>query len=98
MFMGHYMGGVMYGATPSDNEATHSGKGSICSKLFVRQGFCGWSGRVEVMNSCFCAFVLVEESNENYPPMFTKPHSGAPVRRLVTLHFLDRGVLRTLLL
>ena len=32
---------------PSDNGATHSGKGSICSKLFVRQGFCGWSGRVK---------------------------------------------------
>ena len=31
---------------PSDDGATHSGKGSICSKLFVRQGFCGWSGRV----------------------------------------------------
>ena len=31
---------------PSDNGATHSGKGSICSKLFVRQGFCGWPRRV----------------------------------------------------
>ena len=29
---------------PSDNGATHSGKGSTCSKLFVRQGFCGWPG------------------------------------------------------
>ena len=32
---------------PSENGATHSGKGSICSKLFVRQGFCGWSGHVK---------------------------------------------------
>ena len=32
---------------PSDNGATHPGKGSICSKLFVRQGFCGWPGRVK---------------------------------------------------
>ena len=29
---------------PSDSGATHSGKGSICSKLIVRQGFCGWPG------------------------------------------------------
>ena len=32
---------------PSDNGATHSGKCSICSKLFVRQGFCGWRGGVQ---------------------------------------------------
>ena len=32
---------------PSDNGVTHSGKGSICSKLFVGQGFCGWPGRVK---------------------------------------------------
>ena len=46
---GHHMGGVMcvrgslhgWGHVrghPSDNGATHYGKGSICSKLFVRQG------------------------------------------------------------
>ena len=35
---------------PSDNGAIHSGKGSICSKLFARQGFCGWPGRVNAMD------------------------------------------------
>ena len=41
---GHHMGGVMYGVTHLIIGATHSGKGSICSKLFVRQGFSGWPG------------------------------------------------------
>ena len=55
---GHHMGGIMcvrgslhgWGHVwghPSDNGATHSGKGSTCSKLFVGQGFCGWPGRVK---------------------------------------------------
>ena len=45
---------------PSDNGATHSGKGSMCSKLFVRQGFCGWPGwvkaiiRAQVLTCRFC--------------------------------------------
>ena len=53
---GHDMGGVMFSwvmtwvgscmGSPTDNGATRSGKGSICSKLFVRQGFCGSPGRV----------------------------------------------------
>ena len=52
---GHHMGGVgsLHGwghvwGPPSDSGASHSGKGSICSKLFVRQGFCGWSGWVKL--------------------------------------------------
>ena len=56
---GHHVGGVMcvrgsfhgWGHVwghPSDNGAAHSGKGSICSKLFVRQSFCGWPGRVKI--------------------------------------------------
>ena len=43
------MGGVMYGVTHVINGTTHSGKGAICSKLFVRQGFFGWPGRVKPM-------------------------------------------------
>ena len=41
----HGWGHVFVGH-PFDNGATHSGKGSICSKLFVRQGFRGWPGWV----------------------------------------------------
>ena len=48
---------------PSDNAATHSGKGSICSKLFVRQGFCGWPGRV---NPNFMSFVVVANGMFSY--------------------------------
>ena len=40
---------------PSDNGVTHSGKGSICSKLFVRQSFCGWPGRVKYSFSTACS-------------------------------------------
>ena len=53
---GHHMGGVMCSwvipwvgscmGHPSDDGATHSGNGSICSRLFVRQGLCGWPGWV----------------------------------------------------
>ena len=54
---GHHMGAVcgsLHGwghvwGHPSENGATHSGKGSICSKLFVRQCFCGWSTRVKTI-------------------------------------------------
>ena len=57
---GHHMGGVMcswvitwWGRVwghPSDNGATHAGKGSICSKFFVRQGFYGFPGWVKSSN------------------------------------------------
>ena len=44
---------------PSENGATHSGKGSICSKLFVRQGFCGWPGRVKLRFPQFVVSLLL---------------------------------------
>ena len=54
---------------PSDSGATHAGKGCICSKLFVRQGFCGWPGRIKPNQAlmsmlfrdffgCFCRKIL----------------------------------------
>ena len=51
---------------PSDNGATHSGKGSICSKLIVRQGsVAGWGGSSLVM--------MAQEPDRNWKPEPSEP-------------------------
>ena len=72
---GHAWGHASY------NGATHSGKGSICSKLFARQGFCGWLGRVNLRCQMMEASLIQLKRKSQTLPFFSK-----------SLHFYGRPI------